>query len=220
MLVTPPDVTAVVFFDGTRSSACGDFVRRSGLCRGAENAAKAMEKGRGQNRGAQIFRCGCMVRGTVVNVHFSLFLFSFAQQGRSSHGGLASPHGTSEIATLLFFFFPRGGTRGGVFFDNTCCVCCCPGGKAEEGTPSPPQVSVPSFATSIFRVPFLRLERWPFTLFFFFYFSFCCWRLFLVSCKRFPASSVLLFVRGWWKEREKGQLYLGKWLLNCLCGAQ
>lgn len=30
--------------------------------------------------------------------------FSFAQQGRSGHGGLASPHGASEIATLLFFF--------------------------------------------------------------------------------------------------------------------
>lgn len=64
------------------------------------------------------------------------------------------------------------------------------------------------------------LKGGPSHCFFFFYFSFCCWRLFLVSCKRFPASSVLLFVRGWWKEREKGQLYLGKWLLNCLCGAQ
>lgn len=184
--MTPPNVGAVVFLDEARSSACGDSVRRSGLCREAENAAKAMEKWDGAEQ-----RCSDLplwLRGARDCGQLALFLVSFLLLNKAGAATAVSRVLTAPVRSRRFCssFFPRGGARGGVFFDNVCCVCCCPGGEAEEGTPSAPQVSVPSFATSIFGVPFWRLERWPFSLF-----SFCCWRLFLVSCKPLPPSSVL-----------------------------
>lgn len=148
--------------------------------------------------------------------------FSFAQQGGRGHRSLASPHGASEIATMLLFFPPRRVERWRFRLDNSCCVCCRPGGKrlVEEIRQRTTGVRA-IFCDEYFWGPFL--QRWrrrqpppPHSGCSFFFFltsrfvvGGCSWCRVNLSLPALPFS-VLLFIRDWWKGREEEKLYLGR----------
>lgn len=137
---------------------CGDSVRRigarSGLCRGAENAVKG---GSGGDR-TEVLRSPVMAAwcaGLWPTRTFLRFFFSFFFLLNEA-GGAATE--VSRVLTapvrsrrflFFFFFFPRRDERWRFLRQPVLCLLSSWRQAGGRKTPSAPQVSVPSFATSI-----------------------------------------------------------------------